>query len=66
MELFIGPGIIVAYLIIKAIFGSPIDAVLNRAEKTRKPPSEKECPFCLSKIPTQASKCKFCASTLKN
>jgi large conductance mechanosensitive channel len=27
-------------------------------------PSEKECPFCLSKVPLLAKKCAFCTSSL--
>ncbi len=28
-------------------------------------PSERECPFCKSAIPAQATKCKFCTSSVK-
>jgi large conductance mechanosensitive channel len=29
------------------------------------PPAEKDCPYCLSKIPLAATKCAHCASALK-
>lgn len=39
---------------------------LMEVKKTKKTePGEKICPECLSKVPFQAKKCKFCASVLK-
>jgi len=36
--------------------------IMNKAKQEE--PKEKNCPLCLSLIPTRASKCKFCASNL--
>jgi large conductance mechanosensitive channel len=50
----------VLFLIIKAV---------NRATASRKPaddlPTVRECPFCLSNIPTRATTCAHCASKVE-
>ena len=64
MEFLLAPALIITYFVIKAIFGSPVDAAINKAEERANPKREKECPFCLSNVPQNATKCRFCASTL--
>ncbi len=66
MEFLLAPALIIAYFVIKAIFGSPVDAAINKVEERANPKAEKECPFCLSSVPANATKCRFCASTLKS
>lgn len=42
--------------------------VLRRNEKKEAPPvevTEKDCPYCLSKIPLKATRCKHCTSQLE-
>ncbi|MGO4179726.1 large-conductance mechanosensitive channel protein MscL [Paenibacillus sp. MCAF9] len=42
--------------------------VLRRNEKKEAPPvevTEKDCPYCLSKIPVKATRCKHCTSQLE-
>lgn len=40
-----------------------LNAMAERAKrKEEAAPTEKECPFCRSKIPVNASKCKYCTS----
>ncbi len=36
-----------------------------RQETPPPPPNSKDCPFCLSKVALQASRCAFCTSELK-
>jgi large conductance mechanosensitive channel len=36
-----------------------------RREETPAPPTTKDCPFCLSKVPLAASRCPQCTSTLE-
>ena len=64
MEFLIAPALIITYFVIKAIFGDPVEAAINKAEERANPKREKECPFCLSTVPANATKCRFCASTL--
>jgi len=42
--------------------------VLRRNEKKEAPPvevTEKDCPYCLSKVPVKATRCKHCTSQLE-
>ncbi|WP_053372951.1 large-conductance mechanosensitive channel protein MscL [Paenibacillus sp. FJAT-27812] len=42
--------------------------VLRRSEKKQETPvevTEKECPYCLSKVPVKATRCKHCTSQLE-
>ena len=40
-----------------------LNAMAERAKrKEEAAPTEKECPFCRSKIPVNASKCRYCTS----
>ena len=47
---------IVIFFLIKA---------LNRIEPPPPPPATKDCPFCLSKVPDQATRCPYCTSQLE-
>lgn len=47
---------IVIFFLIKA---------LNRIEPPLPPPATKDCPFCLSKVPDQATRCPYCTSQLE-
>ncbi|NIK78136.1 large conductance mechanosensitive channel [Paenibacillus castaneae] len=41
--------------------------ILRRDEKKAEPPvevTEKDCPYCLSKVPIKATRCKHCTSQL--
>lgn len=42
----------------------PLNKLQERAASNKKPenPTEKKCEFCLSEIPVNAKKCKYCAS----
>ncbi len=53
---------VVFFLVIK-----PFERLQKRAAKNKKAedPTEKKCPQCLSEIPKDAKKCKFCASKVK-
>lgn len=53
---------VVFFLIIK-----PINTLMLRANRNKTPedPSEKKCPYCFSEVPKEATRCKFCTSTLK-
>ena len=44
----------------------PINKLQARAMRNKTPeePSEKKCPYCLSKIPREATRCAFCTSKL--
>ena len=40
---------------------------IKRIKEAEKPkPAEKECPFCLSKIPVKAKRCAYCTSLLED
>ena len=40
-----------------------LNAMAEKAKKAEESaPTEKDCPFCKSKIPVDAVKCKYCAS----
>jgi large conductance mechanosensitive channel len=36
----------------------------KKARKAAEPPTTKDCPFCLSKIPIKATKCLYCTSSV--
>ena len=57
---------LVLFLIIKAI-NSAKKAGDKLAGKEKKPeePTEKDCPYCLSKIPIKATRCPHCTSEIK-
>jgi large conductance mechanosensitive channel len=44
---------------------APLNAVTERLKKpSAEPPGLRECPECLSDIPTAAVRCKFCTATV--
>lgn len=59
---------VIAFLIIAAVVFfliiKPINALMERANRSKQPedPSEKKCSYCLSDIPKEAVRCKFCTS----
>jgi large conductance mechanosensitive channel len=58
---------IVAFVILAAIIYFlvilPVNALMERMQSQEPEPQvTRECPQCLSKIPTKASRCAFCAS----
>jgi len=52
---------VVFFLIIK-----PINTLMERANRSKTPddPTEKKCSYCLSDVPKEATRCKFCTSQL--
>jgi large conductance mechanosensitive channel len=50
---------VVFFLIIK-----PINTLMEHANRNKQPedPTEKKCEYCLSDIPKEATRCKFCTS----
>jgi large conductance mechanosensitive channel len=61
---------IVAFLLIASVIFffvvRPLNMMQERAARNKKPedPTEKKCPHCLSDVPKNAKKCKFCTSAL--
>ncbi len=54
------------FLLVKAI--NTVRAKMEKAEEkaaAAAAPTEKECPFCCSKIPVGATRCPYCTSELK-
>ncbi len=44
-----------------------LNAMAERAKKKEEAvPTEKECPFCRSKIPVNATKCRYCTSDISS
>ena len=41
-----------------------VNRLKRQGEKASEPPATKECPFCVPKIPFQATRCPFCTSEL--
>lgn len=62
---------VLSFLIISAVIFFLIVRPLNKLQeraasrKTPEDPTEKKCPHCLSDVPKDATKCKFCASAIK-
>ncbi len=58
---FLTVAAVVFFLVIK-----PVNALLSRAraEPPVDPPSTRECPECLSEIPTAAGRCAFCTAEI--
>ena len=55
------------FLLIKAI--NTVRAKMEKAEAkeaAKVAPTEKECPYCCSKIPLAATRCPYCTSELKS
>jgi large conductance mechanosensitive channel len=61
---------LIAFLLIAAVvffaIVRPVDAMERRAaaKKAAAPPTQKDCPFCKSKIDIAATRCAFCTSNL--
>ena len=56
--------LIMAFVIFLIVKG--INTLRNRGKKNEEPaPTEKECPFCKSKISIDATRCPHCTSELK-
>ena len=59
---------IISFLIVAAVVFFFVVQPLNKLQarvsrnKTTEDPTEKKCPYCLSKIPVKATKCAFCTS----
>ena len=43
----------------------PMNKLMNTAKKKPADPTEKKCPYCMSTVPVDATRCAFCTSTLK-
>lgn len=62
---------IVSFLIIGSVIFFFVVQPLNKLMAHLNPkedvnvPAERECPFCKSAIPAEATRCKFCTSTVK-
>jgi large conductance mechanosensitive channel len=58
---------LIAFMIIAAVVYflilSPVSRLISRLDRNREA-TERECPECLSEIPTGASRCKFCTATV--
>lgn len=58
---------VVSFLIVAAVLFLVVRAV-NRLRRKEAPapetPTTKKCPFCLSEVPLQASRCAYCTSEL--
>jgi len=60
---------VISFVIIAAVLFffvvKPMNVLMARYKPTPEPPSEtKECPYCLSSIPVNATRCAFCTSEL--
>jgi large conductance mechanosensitive channel len=53
---------VVFFLVVQPI--NKLTAYANR-NKDAVEPTEKKCPYCLSTVPKEATKCAFCTSSLK-
>ncbi len=59
---------IINFLLIALVLFSVIKAinkVKKKEEETEEEPTTKECPFCKSEIPVEATRCPHCTSELK-
>ncbi|HEY1248102.1 MAG TPA: large conductance mechanosensitive channel protein MscL [Nitrososphaera sp.] len=63
---------LITFLIVAAVVFflvvQPINKLneLSAGRKTTDEPTTKKCPYCLSTIPTEASRCKFCTSRFED
>jgi len=55
--------IIVAFCIFLLVKG--INSLKRTKEEPKAAPTEKDCPYCLSKVPLKATRCKHCTSQLE-
>jgi large conductance mechanosensitive channel len=56
-------SVLVDFLIVGFVLFLVVRA-LNKLKGPPPPPSNRDCPECLEKIPLQAKRCKFCTSVL--
>jgi|YNPNPStandDraft_1061719.scaffolds.fasta_scaffold06055_3 large conductance mechanosensitive channel len=57
---------VISFLIIAVVVFFLIRGInLLRKRETPPPPATKECPYCLSVIPLQATRCAYCTSDLQ-
>ena len=54
---------VISFIIIALVIFFIIRAI-NRMRKEKEAPATQECPFCLSTIPLNATRCAFCTSQL--
>ncbi|MGH7157143.1 MAG: large conductance mechanosensitive channel protein MscL [Candidatus Saccharimonadales bacterium] len=59
---FVIVAIVVFFFVVQPI--NKLTELANRRKDTDEP-TTKKCPFCLSEIPKEASRCKFCTSKLE-
>ncbi len=57
---FLAIAITLFFLVVK-----PLEKARNRKKPAPAPPTTKDCPYCLSKIPIKAIKCMYCTSDVK-
>lgn len=60
---------LLAFIIVAAVIFffvvKPMNMLVSRANASPPAdPSERKCPFCLSDVPVEASRCRFCTSEL--
>jgi len=53
---------VIFFLVVQPI--NKLNELANRSKKAEEP-TDKKCPHCLSAIPKEATRCKFCTSSLK-
>jgi large conductance mechanosensitive channel len=58
---FLSIAIVVFFFVVEPV--NRLVAYSNRNKVTEE--TEKKCPHCISSIPKEATKCKFCTSTVK-
>lgn len=56
---FLIVALVVFFVIVK-----PANTLIETLTPSDEKPSTKECPYCLSRVPTGASRCAFCTSEL--
>lgn len=56
--------VIMAFIIFCLVRGLNKLAALGKKEEEKKEPTEKDCPFCLSKISIKAVRCPHCTSMI--
>ncbi|MCI4337032.1 MAG: large conductance mechanosensitive channel protein MscL [Thermoplasmata archaeon] len=58
---FILVALVVFFLLVRP---AELAAKRRAAKQAVAPPTTRDCPFCLSKVPIPATRCAFCTSTL--
>ncbi|HEX2909250.1 MAG TPA: large conductance mechanosensitive channel protein MscL [Chloroflexia bacterium] len=58
---FLVIALVIFFFVVK-----PVNMLMKRFKPTQpEPETTHECPYCLSKVPLQATRCAFCTSDLK-